>query len=84
MKRTYPLDEVAANGIGPSARWLREQIRQKRITGHKIGREVRMCDECIDTALEVWEIGRDAEPVVEAAPVHEFKLTPAAARRRSA
>lgn len=53
MIRGHALQAVADAGLAPSARWLQDQIRAKKIPAHKIGRHWIMTDSDIEQMLEL-------------------------------
>ena len=80
MIRGHHLEAVVAANLAPSVRWLQEQIRDRKIRAHKIGRHWVMTDDDIADALRRWESGPPETPTT----VAPLALTATSLRRRKA
>lgn len=77
MIRGHALQAVADAGLAPSARWLQDQIRAKKIPAHKIGRHWVMTDSDIEQMLEITA----STPVPKTAVMPRLSLTATSLRR---
>ena len=68
----------AAEQIGPSERWLIEQLRTRRFPGRKVARHWRMTDEDIADAIDIC---RSGPGIASVAPIG---LTPTSTKRVTA